>query len=166
MLCKGGDMGENQDTAGNIARGIVLAVLAFLALGVALPGAIVYLNVVDAWADGPRGFHGIEGAVDWIFGVIAAVAIAAGLAVAGIILRLLRWRRAPLAGLCLAVLGAGFIIVTYLIFSDTGTTPDSIEVVFLQVASLILLVIVALPPFLHWAMARPEPLAAPKESGS
>jgi hypothetical protein len=156
-------MAENQDKVGSVARVVALAILAFFTLSLTVPGAMVYLTVVGDWADSPRGFYGIEGAVGWIFGVGAAVAIAAGLAVAGVILRLLRWRRAPLASLFLAVLGAGFIIATYLVFSDTSTSPESIEIVFLQVASLVLLVVVALPPFLHWAMAKPVTVPLPTE---
>ena len=81
----------------------------------------------------------------------------------GLMLRLLDWRRAPLASLVLAVLGTGFIIATYLIFSDTNTTSDSIEVVFLQGCCIVLLLLVALPPFLHWAMAKPQSLPPPLE---
>ena len=159
-------MAEHQDTVGSGARIAVMVILGIVALVLTVPGALVYWSVVEDWAGDPRGFRDISGVVNWLFGMCAAGAVAAGIVFIGVILRLLRWRRAPLAGLCLATLGAGFIIATYLIFSDTGTTAESIEVVFLQVASLILLVIVALPPFLHWALARPEPPAAPKESAS
>lgn len=148
-------MDENRDRVGSVARVILLAILAFFALGLALPGAAVYLTVVDDWASSPRGFYGIEGAIGWLFGIVAAGAIAIGLILGGIILRVVRWKRAPLASLFLSILAAGFVIATYLVFSDTNTTPDSIEIVFLQAASLVMLVLVALPPFLHWAMAKP-----------
>lgn len=146
---------ENEDNVGSWARVILLAVLAFFALGFAVPGSVVYLAVIDDWAGGERGFHGIGGVIGWVFGVVAAGAISVGLILVGMFLRLLRWRHAPLASLFLAVLGAGFLMTTYLVFSDTRTTPDSIEIVFLQAACLIALVLVALPPFLHWSMARP-----------
>jgi hypothetical protein len=148
-------MDQSEDKVGSAARVIVLAVLAFFALGLALPGAAVYLTVIDEWANSPRGFHSIEGAIDWLFGVIAAAAIVMGLILFGVMLRLLRWKRAPLASLILSMLAAGFVIATYLIFSDTDTAPDSIEIVFLQAVSLAMLILAALPPFLHWAMVRP-----------
>lgn len=157
-------MDENQDRVGSVARVILLAVLAFFALGLALPGAAVYLSVVDEWAGSSRGFYGIEGAIGWLFGMIAAAAIAAGLILGGIFLRVLRWSRAPLASLLLSILGAAFVIATYLVFSDTNTTPDSIEIVLLQAASLAMLVLVALPPFLHWAMTKPAIVPAPTET--
>lgn len=141
-------------------RVVLLGVLAFFALGFALPGGAVYLDVVDGWAGSPRGFHGIEGAVDWIFGVSAAAAVAVGLIIGGVAVRFLPWRHAPLASLLLSVLSTGFVIATYLVFSDTGTDPGSIEVVFLRVVCLAMLVLVALPPFLHWAMAKPSTVAA------
>lgn len=156
-------MDQGEDKVGSAARVILLAVLAFFALGLALPGAAVYLTVIDEWSHSPRGFHSIEGAIGWLFGIIATGAIAIGLILAGIMLRVLRWQRAPLASLVLSIVAVGFVIVTYLVFSDTDTTPNSIEIVFLQAASLAMLVLVALPPFLHWAMAKPIAADAPTE---
>ena len=164
MLLDGGqDMTDGQDKVGSGARIVLLVILGIVALVLALPGAIVYWVVVEDWAGDPRGFHDIDGAVNWLFGVCATGAIAAGLVIIGVMLRLLRWRRAPLASLALAVLSTGFIIATYLIFSDTNTTPDSIEVVFLQGCCIVLLLIVVLPPFLHWAFAKPEAFPAPMD---
>jgi hypothetical protein len=164
MLPDGGqDMAENQDKVGSGARIVVLVILGIIALVLALPGAAVYWAVVEDWAGDPRGFHDIDGAINWLFGVCATGAIAVGLIFFGVMLRLIHWRRAPLASLVLAVLSAGFIIATYLIFSDTNTTPDSIEVVFLQGCCIVLLLLVVLPPFLHWAMAKPESLLPPME---
>lgn len=154
-------MAENQDKVGSWARIILLAFLGFLALVFLLPGAFVYQTVVADWMNAPRGFDGIDGAVNWLFGVISAGSVSAGLIIVGIILRLVHWRKAPFASLALTAASTGFIIATYLIFSDTGTAPDSIEVMFLQGCCILLLLLVALPPFLHWAMAKPESLQAP-----
>jgi peptidoglycan/LPS O-acetylase OafA/YrhL len=156
-------MAVNEDKVGTGAKIAVLVVLGIVALVFALPGAIVYWAVVEDWAGDPRGFHGIDGAINWLFGVCATGAIAAGIIIIGVMLRLLRWRRAPLASLALSVLSTAFIIATYLIFSDTNTSPDSIEVVFLQGCCIVLLLLVALPPFLHWAMNKPENLPVPTE---
>lgn len=156
-------MAVNEDKIGTGARIAVLVILGIVALIIALPGATVYWLVVEDWAGDPRGFHDMDGAINWLFGICATGAIAAGLIVFGVMLRLLRRRQAPLASLALSVLSAAFIIATYLIFSDTDTTPDSIEVVFLQGCCIVLLLLVALPPFLHWATNKPESLPAPTE---
>ena len=156
-------MAVNEDKVGTGAKIVVLVVLGIVALVFALPGATVYWAVVEDWAGDPRGFHDIDGAINWLFGVCATGAIAAGIIIIGVMLRLLRWRRAPLASLALSVLSTAFIIATYLIFSDTNTSPDSIEVVFLQGCCIVLLLLVALPPFLHWAMNKPESLTVPTE---
>jgi len=156
-------MADNQDKVGRGARIVLLVILGIVALTLMLPGAIVYWAVVEVWAEDPRGFHDIDGAINWLFGVCATGAIATGIIIVGVMLRLTRWRQAPLASLALAVLSAGFVIATYLIFSDTNTTPDSIEVVFLQGSCIALLLLVVLPPFLHWAMAKPESLPPPME---
>lgn len=152
------DTGGSSDAVGTSARWILLTVLGIVGLGLFVPGGLVYLMVVGEWAGSSNGFHGIEGAIGWLFGICAAAAIAAGLIIFGIMIRLLPWQWAPLASLGLAVISAGFIIATYLVFSDTGNGSDSIEVFFLQACSVVLLIVVALPPFLHWALAKPKPV--------
>lgn len=164
MLADGGqDMTENQERLVSGARIVLLVVLGIVTLTFAVPGVTVYWMSVEDWATDPQGFHDIDGAINWLFGISAAAAIAIGLVVFGVMLRLLPWHRAPLASLGLAVLSTGFVIATYLIFSDTNTSSDSIEVVFLQACCIVMLLIVALPPFLHWAMARPNRLLPPME---
>jgi hypothetical protein len=154
-------MDESRDRIGSSIQAVLLGVLAFFALGLALPGGAVYLSVVDDWAKDPRGFHGIEGAVGWVLGVGAAIAIAIGLIFGGVALRLLPWRRAPLASLALAIASTGFVIATYLIFSSS---TNSLETLFLQVVSIAMLILVSLPPFLHWAMTKPVIVPATTES--
>jgi hypothetical protein len=151
------ETGGSKDAVGTSVRWILLAVLGVVGLGLLAPGGFVYLTVVGEWADRSNGFTGIEGAIGWLFGLCAAAAIAAGLIIAGVMLRLMQWNRAPLASLCLAVLSVGFIIGTYFVFSDTNTTDNSIEVVFLQGCCIVSLLAVALPPFLHWVMTKPQP---------
>ena len=156
-------MAEHQDKVGSGARIALLVILGIVALTLIAPGATVYWIVVEDWAGDASGFHDIDGAINWLFGICATGAIAAGIVVIGIMLRVVRWKQAPLASLVLAVLSTGFIIATYLIFSETNTTPVSIEVVFLQGCCILLLLLVALPPFLHWAMAKPESFPVPPE---
>ncbi|UVC08357.1 hypothetical protein IHQ71_24940 [Rhizobium sp. TH2] len=157
MVTNLADTGGSGDAVGTSARWILLAVLGVVSLGLLVPGGLVYLTVVGEWADSSRGFAGIEGAIGWLFGLCATAAIAAGLIIVGVMLRLAHWDRAPLASLFLAVLSVGFIIGTYFVFSDTNTTDNSIEVVFLQGCCIVALLVVALPPFLHWVMTKPQP---------
>lgn len=156
-------MAEHQDKVGSGARIALLVILGVVALVLAAPGAIVYWLVVEDWAGDAGGFDDIDGAINWLFGICATGTIAAGIVVIGIMLRIVRWKQAPLASLVLAVLSTGFIMATYMIFSDTNTTSDSIEVVLLQGGCILLLLLGALPPFLHWAMAKPESFPAPPE---
>jgi hypothetical protein len=159
----GRDMNENDDKVGSWSRIILLTFLVLLALTLILPGAVVYQSVIEDWANDPRGFYGIEGAVNWIFGVCGAGAIAAGLIIVGVILRLMRQTWITLASLALSIASVGFIILTYYVFSDANTTSNSIEIVFLQACCIALLFLVALPPFLHWALAKPATAPAPTE---
>ena len=156
-------MAENQDRVGTGARIAVLAVLGIVALTVLIPGVTVYWMAIEDWAADGRGFHDIAGAINWVFGVCAAVAVAAGLVVIGVMLRLLPWQGAKPASLALSILSVAFVIATFWIFSDTDTSSDSIEIIFLQACCIGMLLLAALPPFLHWALAKPARLPAPTE---
>ena len=141
---------DNRSDGGGWAGWILASILAVIGLGLTGTGGVIYWAVVANWAESADGFKGIEGAVDWIFGLAAAGSISAGLLVLGICLRLIRWKHAALASLVLSISSVGFIIFTYGVFSDTNTTENSIEVVFLRACCIVLLLLVALPPFLHW----------------
>lgn len=157
--------GNADEKADRLASWILIAILVVPGLCLLFFGGLIYFTVVDGWAGSRGGFSGAEGAIGWLFGMGAAAAMATGLLLVGISFRLLRTRWAPLASLGLAVLSAGFVILTYYVFSDTNTSVDSIEIVFLQGSCIVLLLIVALPPFLHWAMAKPAATTAPTEPG-
>ena len=157
------DARHADDKADRLAGGILIVIFGTIALALIAAGGIVYLTVVGEWAGDSRGFHGIDGAVSWVIGIIASLVAALGLIFLGICLRLARWSRASLASLVLSVFSAGFIIFTYYVFSDTSTSSESFEVVLLQGCCIVLLLLVALPPFLHWAMARPATARLPTE---
>jgi hypothetical protein len=154
------------DRADGLAGSILILILGPVGLALLVFGGSVYFTVVGQWAVDPRGFHGIDGAVNWVIGILAAIAVAGGLILAGIVLRLMRWNRARLASLVLAILGASFVIGTYLVFSDASTSDDSFELVLLQGCCIVLLLLVALPPFLHWALAKPAIARLPTEPQS
>lgn len=151
------------DRADSLAGWILIVIFGVIALGLLFVGSTVYFMIVVEWADSTNGFSGPEGWVGWIFGVAAALAIGVGLILVGICVRLARWSHGPLASLALSVLSVGFIIFTYYVFSDTNTSPDSFEIVLLQGCCILLLLVVALPPFLHWAMAKPAVAHLPTE---
>lgn len=151
--------------ADNIAGWILIVIFGVIALGLLVVGSTVYYMIIEEWANRApaTAFRGPEGWVSWIFGVCAAIAIGLGLVLVGICIRLARASRGPLASLALSVLSVGFIIFTYYVFSDTNTSGDSFEVVLLQGCCILLLLMVSLPPFLHWALAKPTAARLPTE---
>lgn len=157
------DAQNADEKADSLAGWILIAIFGTVGLGLIGIGGSIYYTVVDGWIDSADGFHGPEGWIGWILGMAAAIAVAVGLLLVGICLRLARWSRAPLASLALAMLSVAFIIFTYYVFSNTKTSSDSFEVVLLQGCCIVLLLLVALPPFLHWAMAKPAVTRLPTE---
>jgi len=157
------DTRSADDRADSLAGWILIVIFGIVALGLLFVGSTIYYMIVVDWVESASGFRGPEGWVGWIFGVLSAIAIGVGLILVGICIRLARWSRAPLASLGLSVLSVGFIIFTYYVFSDTNTSSDSFEVVLLQGCCIVMLLLVALPPFLHWAMAKPVVANLPTE---
>lgn len=137
----------------------LLGLLALLSLACIAVGGIFYIWIFIDWSQGSSGFTGLQ-MIGWLFGLIAAAVIGLGLMLAGLLLRFPRWHHAPLASLALAVLSTGLIIMTYLVYSDTGNGPDSIEVVLLQAGCIVALFVVPLPLFLHWLQAKRSPVPA------
>lgn len=134
--------------------GVVLFIFGLVCLVI---GGAPYAYVLSDWIDHGYVFNTIEMAVDWIFGLIGAGLIAVGLVLFGIVLRL---ARSPLGSLILSIIAAAFLIATFLVYSRTGNAPDSIEVVMLEGLCIVGLLAAALPPFLHWLLARrPAPAA-------
>lgn len=142
---------DSTDKTGIWAGRAAFAIFALLGLACLALGGSVFTASVSAWYDGGDG---LKDMLSWIFGLVAAVVVAAGLLFAGLALRFMRWGGAPKASLLLSILSAGFVILTYWIFSKTGNPSDSIEVVILQGICILLLFVVSLPPFLHWLIPR------------
>jgi hypothetical protein len=158
----GHDLAYEHDTAGLWAARLVLGLLAILSLVCIAPAGFLYIWIVADYLQAGRPFSGIN-MIGWVFGLICAASIGAGVILAGVMLRLMAWSRAPLASLGLAVVSVLFIMLTYFVFSDTGNGSDSIDIVMLQAGCILGLLVAALPPFLHWSMARPKPaLPAPQ----
>jgi hypothetical protein len=157
-------MAENVEEKISVLRMVALITLALVSLACLIAGGTPYVMAIQTWADHGHVFQGFE-LIDWLVGLIGAAIVAVGLVVAGIILRLLPWKHAPFAGLLLSIASAGFLIATFVIYSQTGNGENSIEVVLLQGLCILGLFVIALPPFLHWLFARRRPSAdLPKAS--
>lgn len=158
-------MAGNVEEKTSAARLVALVLLALVSLACLVAGGTPYFLAIETWAEKGHVFQGFE-MIDWLIGLVGAAIVALGLVAAGIALRLMPWRRAPLASLLLSIASAGFLVATFLIYSQTGNSENSIEVVLLQGLCIIGLFAIALPPFLHWLLARRPPSAAdlPKAS--
>lgn len=128
--------------------GVILVIMGLICLSV---GGTPFSFVLSEWIAHGYVFENIEMAFDWVFGLIGAGIIALGLVFFGIFLRIVRW---PVGSLLLSIIAAGFLLATFLIYSRTGNPPDSIEIVILEGLCILGLFVVALPPFLHWLLAR------------
>lgn len=151
-------MADTNETTGVWVGRIALGLLAVLSLACIVTGGIFYFWVVGDYLQDDSPFVGLQ-MLGWILGLMAAGVVMAGFLLAGLLFRFLPWSHAPLASLILSIVSVFFVIATYLVFSDTGNGDNSIEVVLLQGACIVCLIVVALPPFLHWARAKPKPVA-------
>jgi hypothetical protein len=77
--------------------------------------------------------------------------------VIGIVLRFLRWERAPLLSLALAIISTLFILATYEVYTSLDGALAPIEIFVVQVLAFVCLFVMPLPPFLHWLRAGRRP---------
>jgi hypothetical protein len=159
MASAGRNMAEDTEEKVGTARMIALILLAIASLACLIAGGTPYAMAIETWVDKGYIFQGFE-LIDWLVGLIGAAIVAAGLLLAGIVLRLLRWRHASFASLLLSAVSAAFLVATFVIYSQTGHGENSIEVVLLQALCIVGLFVIALPPFLHWLFAKRRPATA------
>lgn len=150
----------NDSTNGNygwVAK-TLLVVLAAAGVMLIIAGALYYGLAVQAWMESGYIFTG-WGMIDWIVGLIGAAGITVGLILIGIFLRLVKWPFAPFCSLWLSILTVAFTLSTYLIFSRFDPARKDVESWLLLAGGFFQLLAVALPPFLHWLLARQQPAA-------
>lgn len=139
---------------GPVVLRIVLAIL----LGI--PGIIGILDfavLIGMWLS--EGFRFNQSDV-WILPVFVIGAesfVGFSVLTIGIILRYARWRRAPAASLVLAILSAVVIVVCYQLLLDCLAADDTDDRQTALVFSILGLVIVSVPPLLHWWKAGKPP---------
>jgi hypothetical protein len=136
-----------------IAR-IVLAVLA-LAPGIA--GLAAFLLMAITWII--QGFHYEVSDRTMVPPIlfVSQFCFMFSVVVLGIILRYARWSKAPTASLWLAAISCPVIVIGSILMVDAlGVEPGS-DVTGLYLVTGIGLLIVSLPPFLHWRKSRKTP---------
>lgn len=149
-------MAENDVGAGVWVKRIVLGLLAVASFCLIVAGGIFYVWIIADWLQDSDGFTGLQ-MIAWFVGLVAAAVIGVGLLLVGLVFRFLDWEYAPRASLVLSIISVCFVIHTYLVFSTINSNADSIELVVLQGGCMLGLLLVWLPPFLHWMFARTRP---------
>lgn len=135
------------------ARVILLGALSAACIGT---GALPYGATVARWFRDGLDYHGMEG-LEWLGGLAGAVLILAGLLLAGIVLRLSGWALSHRASLWLSIACGFFLIATFAIFIQSGFYRAHGGTPLLTGVVAGGLILVALPPFLHWFFARSQP---------
>jgi hypothetical protein len=74
----------------------------------------------------------------------------------GVVLRYARWKRAPVVSLVLAILAAVVIVLGYQLILDCLPADDGDDRMTALIFSILGLLIIAVPPLLHWWKAKRE----------
>lgn len=135
---------------------VVLRIL--LAIMLAIPGVLGLLGfgfVLGDWLyEGLR----FEGSDLWIMPAIVIASesfICFSILALGIILRYARWKRATTASLVLAVLAGVVIVLGYQLLLDSLSLDDTDDRQLALVFSILGLIVIAVPPLLHWWTGKP-----------
>lgn len=123
------------------------AALALLAL---LGGLFVFFISLSAWFNNDHSFQGLDGAFDAIIGFFGSAAILASFLMIGILLRFAHWQKAPQASLALCIVATGFIFIAFVMYSGVLNSNFIVENGIVGILALLTLLVVALPPLLHW----------------
>ncbi|MDB5522677.1 MAG: hypothetical protein JWM58_440 [Rhizobium sp.] len=130
---------------------VVLRIL--LAILLLIPG-IIGLVVLGFWvvAWSYEGFRFLDSNRNWIpLFIIPSVAfILFSVATVGIVLRFARWGKAPTASLALSITSIVTIVIGYQLLLDSFNADDTESPTLTLVASIVALMIISVPPFLHW----------------
>ncbi len=133
----------------------MLVLLGLLIIAAFLIGSYVFWAALLIWIEGGRTF--LNGFADWLYGLLGAAILLVAMLFSGIFLRFMIWPKAPMVSFAISILSVLFIFSCYFIFSGywrffDGSNPDD-EVVG-RLIVIFSLVVVSLPPFLHWRSTR------------
>ncbi len=140
---------EAPDTASRLGP-LIFWLLATVALAALLAGSFLFVYSLAQWFANGHSFQGLNGAFDAIVGLFGSLAIVAAFFVIGILLRFARWQKAPQASLALCIVAAGFIIIAFVMFSGVLNSNFIAENSIAGILALLILLVIALPPLLHW----------------
>lgn len=121
-----------------------------LALSAFLFGLGFFAYALSQWLDDGGQFLGLDGFFDALIGLIGAGLMSGGLLAAGVLLRFSRFSFAPKASLVVAILATLLVLATYWLFAGIFGPDDTGQKALLMVAAVVSLVVLAVPPFLHW----------------
>ncbi len=134
---------------------VVLRIILAILLGI--PGIIgigAFVVLVGMWL--AEGFRFDQSDV-WILPVFVIGAesfVCFSVLTIGIVLRYARWQRAPTASLVLAILSAVVIVIGYQLLLDCLAVDNTDDRQLALVFSVLGLVIISVPPLLHWWNAK------------
>jgi hypothetical protein len=130
---------------------VVLRIILAILLGIpGIIGICVFGVLVGMWIY--EGFRFNQSDV-WILPVFVIGAesfICFSVLTIGIVLRYARWQRATTASLVLAILSAAVIVIGYQFMLDCLAADDTDDRLTSLVFSILGLIVISVPPFLHW----------------
>lgn len=125
-----------------------------LALAALLFGLSLFAYSISQWLDDGGQFLGLDGFFDALIGLIGAGACSAGLLASGVLLRFSRLAAAPRLSLAVSIAGAALVLSSYGLYAGTLSDEASGPKALLLVLASISLVVLSVPPFLHWRSAK------------
>jgi hypothetical protein len=157
-------MMQQNTSAGGWLIWMLFGFMALVSIACIATGGAACGYAIQTWAEHDYLFSG-WGMIDWLVGLLGAGLVGVGLLIAGFFFRFINWDRAPIASLGLSIVSTACILGVYTIFSQTNNSSDSVDMLILQAGSILSLLIVALPPFLHWFTTRQTPAPSPDDKG-
>ncbi len=145
---------KSQIAKNSWVRPTVMILLGMLIIANFMGGGVIFGYGMLIWVENGFDFNNL-GFFAWIFGMAGAGILLFSMLLLGVLLRVSRWPRAPLGGLVLSIFSTLFIFSCYWFFlQGLESFGNEVLIRIFQGLALFMLLVVSLPPFLHWRRAR------------
>jgi len=130
---------------------VVLRIILAILLGIpGIIGICVFGVLIGMWLFEGFRFNQSDVWILPVFVIGAECLVSFSVLTIGIVLRYARWKKAPTASLVLAILSAVVIVIGYQLMLDCLGIDDTEDRQMALVFSVLGLIIISVPPLLHW----------------
>ena len=146
-------MNETRPPHGTFAK-VILILLGIIFLLPGACGSVFYGITLYLWLENVARPPSGGANYDSVIVTISTFSLLLSILLLGIVMRLSRWRAAPVISLWLAILAVFVVITCHVMIYPMFESQFSASTSYLFAAAFLALLVCAVPPYLHWRSNR------------